>query len=308
MGTYACPTNPSKLRPYCSAPLKSNHLGYLLRPILNWASIAQGLMRALFVVPPHPVSNDTSRVRERPKHVLPDAFFLETAEEPFNDPSLFRRIRRDELLLQPIISTGLPKPPTLEDQSIVTPQDRRPHGPQYPEPGQAGGFHRALGLLRPTPQRELLPNDFPIMTINHCQHMGSTILAARNMCHIHGPPFIASTRPTDPALHTRTRGGDAVMHEPPLLFQHSIDRFAIDADPVLAAQQHPQEAIAKRRMLLDQLVEAFGPGRIGSPASPLRRSRPMQTGSAHTQHLTTSPFRETRHARSHASDVFRSKG
>lgn len=36
----------------CSAPLKSSHLSDLLRPILDRASIAQRLMRALFVVPP----------------------------------------------------------------------------------------------------------------------------------------------------------------------------------------------------------------------------------------------------------------
>jgi hypothetical protein len=34
----------------------------------------------------------------------------------------------------------------------------------------------------------------------------------------------------------------------------------------------------------------------------------MQARSADTEHLTASSLRDTRHARSHASDVFRSKG
>ena len=46
-------------------------------------------------------------------HVLPDTFFFETAKELFNDLILFGRVRLDELLLQPIVSTGLPKAPML---------------------------------------------------------------------------------------------------------------------------------------------------------------------------------------------------
>lgn len=82
-------------------------------------------MRASFVVPPHPVSNDTSGFLKRLERVLPDTFFLETAKEPFDDPILFwGGVRGNKLLLEPIVSTGLPKPTDLEDQPLVTPQDR----------------------------------------------------------------------------------------------------------------------------------------------------------------------------------------
>ena len=84
-------------RQECSAPLKSSHLRELLRPILDRAPIAQGLMRALLVVPLHPVPDDASCLVKRLERLLPDALFFETAEEPFDDPILFRRIRRDEL-------------------------------------------------------------------------------------------------------------------------------------------------------------------------------------------------------------------
>lgn len=124
-------------------------------------------MRALLVVPLHPRPNDAPRLLECPKYVLLDALLLQTAEEPLDDPILFRCIRRDELLLQPIVPTGVPKPPTLKDQAVIAAQYPRPHGSQRPEPGQASGFHRALGLLRATPERELVPNDFPIMTVDH---------------------------------------------------------------------------------------------------------------------------------------------
>lgn len=110
-----------------SAPLKSSHLSYLLRPIVDRASIAQRLMRALFVVPPQPVSNDPPRLLKRLERVLPDTFLFETPKEPFDNPILFRRVRRDELLLQPIVPTGLSQSPTLEDQPIVAAEDRCAH-------------------------------------------------------------------------------------------------------------------------------------------------------------------------------------
>ena len=102
--------------------------------------------------------------------------------------------------------------------------------------------------------------------------------------------MIDTTGPTCPALYARPWGGDALMHEPPLLFQDTIDRFAVHDHPALASQQHLQSAIPERGMLLDQLVEPFGPGRIGSPTSLLRPGRPMQSRSTDAEHLTPSSF------------------
>ena len=279
-----------------------------MRPILDWASIAQGLMRALLVVPLHPVPDDASCLVKRLERLLPDALFFETAEEPFDDPILFRRIRCDELLRQPIIPTGLAKPPTLEDEAVVAPQDWRSYRPQRPKPGETGRFDRPFRLFCATPQGELVADHLPIVTVDHRREMRPAVLAAGNMRHVHGPPFVTATGPTDPALYTRTWGGHALVHEPPLLFQHTIDRFTVHDHPALISQQHLQAAVPERGMLLDQLVKPFGPGRIGPPASPLRCGRSMQARSADAEHLTASSFRDTRHARSHASDVFRSKG
>lgn len=221
---------------YCSAPLKSSHLSYLLRPILDWASIAQRLMRTLFVVPPQPVPNDPPRILKRLERVLPDTFLFETPKEPFDDPILFRRVRRDELLLQPIVPTGLPEPTALKDQAIVAAEDRCGHRTQGPKSLQARRFDRPFRLLRPTAQGELIADHFPIMTVDHRREMRPAILPTGNMRYIHGPAFVAVIRPTRPALHARAWGGDALMHKPPVLLQHTIDGLPIDAESVPESQ------------------------------------------------------------------------
>ena len=279
-----------------------------MRSILDRASIAQRLIRALFVVPPQPVPNDPPRLLERLKPMLSDTFLFETPKEPFNDPILFRRIRRDELLLQPIVSTGLSKSPTLEDQPIVAAEDRcalRTQGSQI----------AADTPLRP-PVPPPLPDcagrthspSLPDHAINDRRQMRPTILSTINMRHIHGPAFVAAIRPTRPALHARAWGGDALMHEPPVLLQHTIDGLPIDEKSVPESQQHPQPPIPKRWILLEQLPQPLRPRRIRHRASRFARFRPMQARAAETEYLATPPLRDTRQRASHASDVFRSKG
>ena len=138
-------------------------------------------MPALLVVPLHPLSNDASRVLKRLKHVLPGTFFFETAEEPFNDPILSRRIRSNELLHQTIIAIGLPKPLTLEDQAVIASQSRCPDRPQRPEPGETGDLHGSLRLLRATPQSDLVADHFAVVTVDHRRQMRPAVLAAEKL-------------------------------------------------------------------------------------------------------------------------------
>ena len=49
-------------------------------------------MRALFVLPPHPVPNDALSLIERLENVLADARFLEAAEERFHDPICYDHV------------------------------------------------------------------------------------------------------------------------------------------------------------------------------------------------------------------------
>lgn len=116
-----------------SAPLKSSHLGCLLCTILGRAPIPEGAKGPFFVVPVNPVPNDPPCLLIGLECVLPDTLVFQAPKEPLNHPILLWRIRRDELLLQPIVSAGLAKAATLENQPVI--------------PGNTV----ALGPLRPIP-------------------------------------------------------------------------------------------------------------------------------------------------------------
>ena len=143
-------------------------------PVLNRAPISQCPMRAIVVVPLHPVPDDSPRFLKRLERVLPDALFFETAKEPFDDPVLLRRVRGHECVVQPIVPTRLPKLTALEDQAVVTAENRRSRRPQRSEPGETGGFHGALRRLRPTPQGELVAPHFAVVTVDHRRQMRVT--------------------------------------------------------------------------------------------------------------------------------------
>ena len=117
-------------------------------------------MRAIVVVPLHPVPDDSPRFLKRLERVLPDALFFETAKEPFDDPVLLRRVRGHECVVQPIVPTRLPKLTALEDQAVVTAENRRSRRPQRSEPGETGGFHGAL-------RRQMRPAIFPTGDMRH---------------------------------------------------------------------------------------------------------------------------------------------
>lgn len=265
-------------------------------------------MWPLLVVPLPPIPNDLARLLKRLERVLPDTLFFKTAKESFNDPVLLWCVGRNEFLLDSIVSTGLSKAPAPEDEAIVAAEDWRPHGTQRPEPRKAGRFDRPLRLLRSTAERKLVPDDLPIMTIDHGRPMPPAIVPTGNMRHIHRPSFVALAGPAHPAPHPGAGGGGALVHTPSLLLQHAIHRLPIDDEPVPESQQHPQPSIPKRGMLLNPLAQPLGPRRVGRRASRLAPVYPMQAGSAYTKHPATPPLRDIRQRTSHASDVFRSKG
>ncbi len=79
---------------------RSYGLHELPSAILTRAQVAQRLMWPAVVVPADPLRDRPARVREAGELMLPDTLFFETAKEPFDDPVLLRRVRRDELLAQ----------------------------------------------------------------------------------------------------------------------------------------------------------------------------------------------------------------
>src|SRR4029453_2202108 len=57
--------------------------------------------------------------REVREVVRPDAFLFEASEEALDKRILFRRIRGDELLAQPVVPTGGPKASALIDEPVA---------------------------------------------------------------------------------------------------------------------------------------------------------------------------------------------
>src|SRR5262245_2896773 len=105
--------------------------------------------------------------------MLPDAFLLEAAKEPFDHSVLLGRVRGDELLRQPVVATRRPKAPTLEHQPVVASDHRgRPGWPERAEPRQARLLQRPLRFLSPPPQGELIADDFAVVAVDHRGEMG----------------------------------------------------------------------------------------------------------------------------------------
>lgn len=72
-------------------------------------------MWALSVIPRTPRTNRGVCLGEIVKGVLPHAFFFQAPKEALNHPILFRRVGRNEFLLQLIELARHTKAPTLDD-------------------------------------------------------------------------------------------------------------------------------------------------------------------------------------------------
>ena len=56
--------------------------------------------------------------------VLPDAFFLQTPKEAFNNTVLFRRVRRDKRLCRFIVTACFTEKSALEHKAVITTDNR----------------------------------------------------------------------------------------------------------------------------------------------------------------------------------------
>jgi len=102
--------------------------------------------------------------------VLPDSLLLQAPEEVLDHFILLRRVRRDEPLPQSIVPAGASESAALEDEPIVTPENRRqpvracaasgsiPQPPSPPRLIFAGAFgdnrvtdRRVVGSARSSP-------------------------------------------------------------------------------------------------------------------------------------------------------------
>lgn len=98
-----------------------------------WGPPAAGVLLG----PPDTTPNDLSRLLKVLERVLPDILLFQTPKEPFDHPIPLRPVERNELLLEAIVTTGLPEPSTLKDQAVVTSQYGGFDLTRRPDPGQA---------------------------------------------------------------------------------------------------------------------------------------------------------------------------
>ncbi len=143
---------------------------------MDRASILQRLMWALLVVPLAPIPNNPTRLLKCLERVLPDTLLFQAPKQSFDHLVLLQRVGRDELLLQSIVATGLPEPPTLEDQAIVTTENGCPDRTERPEPLETGDFHHPFRPLGSTPEGEFVADEFAVMSINHGLQMRPAIM------------------------------------------------------------------------------------------------------------------------------------
>jgi hypothetical protein len=119
------------------------------------------------------------------------------------------------------------------------------------------------------------------MAINDRREMRPAILATGNVRDIHGPPLVAPTGSTDPALDSRPWGRESLMDHPPLLLQHPIHRLLVHGPCRLPAQERPEMSIPERGMLLNQPSELLNPWGGRSVAALSRCLSTMQARSGH---------------------------
>src|SRR5689334_22260913 len=223
-------------------------------------------MRAPLIVPADPPPHGATGLDEAGEALLPDALFLQTAEEALDHPVLLRRVRRDELLAQPVVATRGPKPPALEDQAVVAADyGCGAIGPQRAEAINAGFLERAFGLLRATPSSRLVAHDLPIVAVDDRGEVSPAVHAAVDVRHVHGPAFVAPGGTASPPLHAGPRGRLSLVDEPTLELERAVHGLPVDRQPFPEPEKRPETTISERRMQRDQSLQTGGKNLIDHP-------------------------------------------
>src|SRR5215831_5545201 len=293
----------------CSAPRESSHLNDFARPEVPRAPIAQRLVRARVVVPVDPRPQLPPGVLVADEVVLPDALFLEAAEEALDDPVLLRRVGGDELLGQSVVATGRPEPPTLIDESVVGAEHWcRPRRAQRAEPFEARFLERPLGLLGPPPQGKLVTDELAVVTIDHRGEVGPAILPAVHVGHVGGPAFVAPRGLAAPPVDPGPRGGRPLMHEPAFESADAVDGLGRQADAIPKTQQSPQPPIAEGRVAANQGGDLHSQRLVEHRATERPLGALAHPTASHRQDPAHPPLGHVRPRLSHSSDVFAGKG
>jgi hypothetical protein len=192
-------------------------------------------------------------------NALPDALLLQAAEEALDDSVLLRRVRRDELLAEPLVAACRPEAPALEDQPVVGADDRRRAvRPQRAEAIDARLLERTLGFFGAAPAGELVTDDLAIMAVDHHRQVGPAVSPAVDVRHVHRPPFVASRGAAPATPHAWAGCRLTLVDEPTVQREHAVYGFAVDRHAFVETQQGPPPVVAEGRMLPDEPLEARG--------------------------------------------------
>jgi hypothetical protein len=95
--------------------------------------------------------------------------------------------------------------------------------------------------------------------------MRSAILATRNRCHVHRPPFMTPARPTNTATDARPRRIQPLIDQPLLNVEYSTHRVAMDNAPCLPAEMRLAMSMAEGQVLRNhQPAHRLGPERAAT--------------------------------------------
>jgi len=244
-----------------------------------------------------------SCVIEAVEAVKPDALLLQGAEEALDDAVLLRRVRRNELLLEPIVAARRPKAAALEDQAVVGANRRRGSSwPQRPEALDAGVLDGPLGLLGTATQGDLEADDLAVVAVDDGGQVGPAVDAAGDVREIHRPALVAHSRPRAATLDARPGRDLPLVDEPSLVLEDPVDRLAVDYDAVLETQHGRDHPVAVRRVLVDDETDELDQGFIERSLPAIVRTR-ARVPAAHPEHAAHATFRHGRQHLSHSSDV-----
>ncbi len=154
--------------------------------VLHRGAVVERPHRALGVVEGHAGLDGGLGLLKHLKVGLPHALFLEQVKEAFNHPVLLRRVRRDELLAQPVLLGARLEMLGGEHLAVVTTQMGALFSARInqPIPRQAGLLQRLLRFLRSSSMAHAQADELSIVAVDHRYDSDPTILLRMGTRHI----------------------------------------------------------------------------------------------------------------------------
>lgn len=208
------------------------------------------------VIPTDPMVDGFASVSKVREVVLPGAFFLEAPEKALDQPVLLGCIRSNELLCQTVGTASPPEPLALEDQTVVTTDDRAVlWNTESAKTLQTSFLQGSLRFLGSAPEGELITQELAVVTIDDCTEVTPTVFTARDVRDIHGPTNIALLSPASPGSGSWPGCPGSLVNEPPFDFHDSIDCFSVYLYSLVKSEDRPNPSIAESRVIIDDRLD-----------------------------------------------------